>query len=70
MNDEVTGNMTDEEITDEDGQKLLERLTVMAERWCERLADPVIRKMIDDGQIVVSPLVKELIAAMEKRRAS
>ncbi len=47
---------------EQEATKLLERLKVMAEQWRSRLADPILQRAIEAGQLVLSPLVKELLA--------
>lgn len=57
------------QMTDRQGDEMAERLRAMADRWRERLADPVLADQIRTGRATLSPLVKNLLAAFPPNSA-
>jgi len=50
-----------EPVTEEEGQEMQDQLEQLAEEWRERLKDPTIRQQVQEGTLVVSPLVRSLL---------
>jgi hypothetical protein len=51
------------DVTDREAAQLEESLRQQADRWRERLADPVLAEQVRAGTAVISPLVRGLLAA-------
>lgn len=50
------------EVTDKESNAMLVKLKSLSNNWKERLANPIVKEMVESGQITISPLVKKLIS--------
>lgn len=49
------------EVSEKDADKLLVELKALAADWREKLADPVMRRLVAEGKVKVNPLVEKLL---------
>jgi len=50
----------------DDSDKLLKCLKGLSADWKKKLADPVFLKLVKNGKVQVSPLIKELVKILCK----
>lgn len=50
-----------EEVTQQEGSGLTERLRRLADQWRERMAEPAMQQQIQAGTIQIDPLVTDLL---------
>lgn len=50
-----------EAIPDEEAERFQQNLKTLAQQWHTRLQDPVVKKMVDSGEMTISPLISELL---------
>lgn len=48
---------------DQEADDLHNRLQKLADEWRKRLSNPVLKNMVESGQMQISPLIKKLLAA-------
>lgn len=49
-------------VSEQQANRMLANLKALADQWRMKLADPVVQQLVKEGRMVISPLVKELLA--------
>ncbi len=56
------------DVSEKEADAMLSGLKALADEWEERLKDPALQKLVEQGQVRIDPLVIKLLSIRNSKR--